>query len=641
MYKKLSYTILGLTLLIAGAVSASQISVPSAPGPGYLLQSTSTGQYLLASLLAGSNITISTTSNSITISSSGGGSSFPFTPAVGYNATSTAIGFLAGLFSNSSTTINGNLFLPTLSQGFLYTGSNGVAKTVASSSINLSSLNNDLANLTAGDTSLTLSGSYNGATARTVVLNVANSNTWTALQKFFGQASTTQLSIFNKAYFGATATTTIDGTGNVVIPSGSTLTNTGVTNGCGTWASGVLGSTGIACGSGGGSDPFTHFFPWLSATTSAMAIGTSTISTAQSAQLTVASTTAPQLSLFDGVNTNGWVFRNAGGNLYLATTTSGGLSTTTLSAFTILSSNGNVGVASSSPLEKFSVEGNTNITGGRITFGKFFPESDCRDVLVSSYCVQLNGDDNTVGGVGYYVRNKNAGSSAYAGYSIFNDLIGNATTNYSGLFTNSSVYNDNTFGTLNNVPNLMQVGNSMGGVSIQSFSPTIARSYINFSVASTTPGAGPATADEVMRIITGGLANSEVGIGTTSPVSKLTVVGGAILNAELKVATTTAISLSMASSTAQLVQTGVSATTITLTNLFAGQATRIVVCNPNAVAGALTWATTPANSLLWTGGAVPVQTTTANKCDIWTFTTTQATSTSGAVKVFGSMVPNY
>lgn len=64
-------------------------------------------------------------------------------------------------------------------------------------------------------------------------------------------ASTTLLSVTSKAYFGGTATTTIDATGNIVLPSGASITDTGTANGCATWATGVLGTTGTACGSGG------------------------------------------------------------------------------------------------------------------------------------------------------------------------------------------------------------------------------------------------------------------------------------------------------------------------------------------------------------------------------------------------------
>lgn len=50
-----------------------------------------------------------------------------------------------------------------------------------------------LANLTATDTTLTFSGTYTGATARTIGLNLANANSWTALQTF-ANATTTLLS---------------------------------------------------------------------------------------------------------------------------------------------------------------------------------------------------------------------------------------------------------------------------------------------------------------------------------------------------------------------------------------------------------------------------------------------------------------
>jgi len=75
-------------------------------------------------------------------------------------------------------------------QGFLYAGSGQKVNAVASSSINLSSLNNDLANLTALDTSLTFSGSYNGSVARTVGLNTGRTNTWSVLQNFNYSSST-------------------------------------------------------------------------------------------------------------------------------------------------------------------------------------------------------------------------------------------------------------------------------------------------------------------------------------------------------------------------------------------------------------------------------------------------------------------
>lgn len=66
---------------------------------------------------------------------SGGGGDFPFTPTSWGVSTSTTLGFLNGFLSTASSTQSGNFFLPALSQGVLYTGTNGLVNTAASSSI--------------------------------------------------------------------------------------------------------------------------------------------------------------------------------------------------------------------------------------------------------------------------------------------------------------------------------------------------------------------------------------------------------------------------------------------------------------------------------------------------------------------------
>jgi hypothetical protein len=67
-----------------------------------------------------------------------------------------------------------------------------------------------------------LSGGGDLSADRTLSLNLGNSNSWTALQSFTAGASTTRLSVFSNAYFGGTATTTIDNAGN--ISAGGNLT---------------------------------------------------------------------------------------------------------------------------------------------------------------------------------------------------------------------------------------------------------------------------------------------------------------------------------------------------------------------------------------------------------------------------------
>ena len=107
-----------------------------------------------------------------------------------------------------------------------------------------------------------LTGNDSGAVSTTTVngglllsggsltLNVANANIWTGLQSF-GNASTSLQSVFTKAYFGATATTTIDSAGNVAVAGtlnvtgNTTLSNATTTNLLVTASSSILNLSGV------------------------------------------------------------------------------------------------------------------------------------------------------------------------------------------------------------------------------------------------------------------------------------------------------------------------------------------------------------------------------------------------------------
>lgn len=131
---------------------------------------------------------------------------------------------------------------------FLYTSHVGAVIGAASSSLfGYTPLNPTRA--------ITVAGTANQITSSAGSQDLSADRTWTLSFPTLiinPNASTTLFSNLTKAYFGATATTTIDSTGNVVIPSGSNLTITGKTDGCATFATGVLNSTGSACGAGGG-----------------------------------------------------------------------------------------------------------------------------------------------------------------------------------------------------------------------------------------------------------------------------------------------------------------------------------------------------------------------------------------------------
>ncbi len=186
----------------------------------------------------------------------------------------------------------------------------------------------------------------------TGTLPIANGGTATTTGRYggiyfyggdvFRQASTTGLldydptrQLFTTKYSSSTAYASF----NV---ASTTFLRVGLADGCLNVTSGLVGSTGSACGSGaGGSDPFTHTLfggiaggNFFSATTSMMAISTSSAPVNISA-LTVASSTASQLSLSAGAGLAQWTMRNAGGNLYFSTTTVAGTATTSTAALTL------------------------------------------------------------------------------------------------------------------------------------------------------------------------------------------------------------------------------------------------------------------------------------------------------------------
>lgn len=179
----------------------------------------------------------------------------------------------------------------------------------------------------------------------------------------------------------------------------------------------------------------------------------------------------------------------------------------------------------------------------------------------------------------------------------------------------------------------------------------------NLFIATTTSTVVPFATSTfpILTITNGGLW----GIGTTSPWARFTLdrfgqtnnayASSSILVTEYAIATTTNKTIDARDGNSQLFQIGSAATTITLTGFLPGSQLTLHVCNPNATAGAITWATSPANLLQWTNSSTsPTQTTTANKCDIYHFDGTAATSSGGIAqagislsKIFAWLIPNF
>lgn len=143
--------------------------------------------------------------------------------------------------------------------------------------------------------------------------------------------------------------------------------------------------------------------------------------------------------------------------------------------------------------------------------------------------------------------------------------------------------------------------------------------------------------------------NKRLGLGTTTPGTTLVVQGGAIINSEIDLATSSSMNVYAASSTAQRIRMGGGNMTVTLGARapgtaadVRGEALRLMVCNPNGTSGTLTWAyDSSLTTILWPGGTIPAKTTTANKCDLYGFTFTGATSTAAGITAFGSQSAAY
>lgn len=132
----------------------------------------------------------------------------------------------------------------------------------------------------------------------------------------------------------------------------------------------------------------------------------------------------------------------------------------------------------------------------------------------------------------------------------------------------------------------------------------------------------------------------QLGIASSSPYVSLGIATGTAMVKEfVPAATSTTQAVNWLNGAQQLVKIGTAGVTLTFSGYANGQTLRLLKCNPDSgTAGTITW---PA-IIRWAGGTAPTQTTTAAKCDVYSFIATQSTSTSVASTIiFGAQSANF
>jgi hypothetical protein len=355
------------TNLLAQTASLGTLNLNATPNA--LLSTNSSGQVVATSSFSSSLLVVP--SNSLLAGNSAG--AIIASTTIGWNLLKGPASAIFAFDNNgnpTATTTIGTNYLIAPPNSILAGNSSGTIIASTTIGTNLLSANTisgvvlggNLFNLSATDQTLTFSGSYNGSVVRTVGLNLGNANSWTALQQFTTGASSSQESVFAKAYFGGTATTTIDSGGNVAVAGTLNVTgNTTITNATTTNLFSTIASS-------------TNLFSQIATLGT---LNASSLSLTSALPVQSGGTGATSLNSYPIVG-NGTGALIASSTLWLAginATSTTATSTIGTGGFTVGSSqlvvqqgSGNVGVGTTSPVAQFAVNGSAYI-GSVLTLG--------------------------------------------------------------------------------------------------------------------------------------------------------------------------------------------------------------------------------------------------------------------------------
>ncbi len=259
-----TWPISGGTITTTGTLSWVGLATSSNLVAGHVVYSTGVNTIadVATTTLSGSGV-ISVTAGAvtfgaspITVSCSTCGTGTFSALGLGFGATNTDYAILAtttsatnGITSALTVTHSGNTFTLTPSQSGTLTVAgggtgaatltgcltgNGTGAITGSGTCNTSAASVTSVTLSTPNSTLSLGGTNPVTTSGTISadLNLAHANTWTALQQFSSNASSSQESVVTKAYFGATATTTIDSVGAITVATlnVNTIPNATTTN---------------------------------------------------------------------------------------------------------------------------------------------------------------------------------------------------------------------------------------------------------------------------------------------------------------------------------------------------------------------------------------------------------------------------